>query len=161
MAESFQLGLNHLSSADSMKCNTMRYFISFLIAFTLTCPVMCWGGFGSNRCCIHDRGELSRTLSPACCSHCLQQNPAEDTSQKGIPPQPGRPCGCSCLCGGAVLVESVCLPDLPVVWFVIDLWAPLPPESVCPATAHVFSCGYDRCPIAGSALRIVECSLRC
>lgn len=59
-----------------------------------------------------------------------------------------------------MVVESVSAPVLPVVWFVMDLWAPMQPESVARGTEQSNSYLYERCPIAGYALRIVECSLR-
>ena len=135
----------------------MAYLSSLLILITLTCPVMCRDNIG---CCGQDNGGLARSQSPACCSHCLQHH-SEGAPEEGIPPQPGRPCACTCLCGGAVVVESVSLPELPVVWFVMDLWAPMPPESVATGTVRGDSYAYERCPIAGYARRIVECSLRC
>lgn len=135
----------------------MRLFSSLLILITLTCPVMCRDVVG---CCGQIDSGLTRSQSPACCSLCLQHH-SESAPDEGIPPQPGRPCACSCLCGGAVVVESVSLPDLPVVWFVMHLWAPMAPESVSTGTVQSDSFRYDRCPIAGYALRIVECSLRC
>ena len=91
----------------------------------------------------------------------MQQKHTENAPEEGIPPQPGRPCACSCLCGGAVVVESVSVPQLPVVWFVMDLWAPITLESVSTGVVRGDSYLYERCPIAGYALRIVECSLRC
>ncbi len=136
----------------------MRLFSSLLILITLTCPVMCWGDIG---CCGQSEGDHAGSHRAACCSNCLQQQHTEGASEEGIPPQPGRRCACSCLCGGAVVVESVSVPELPVVWFVMDLWAPMLSECVGTGTAWDDSTGYDRCPIAGYALRIVECSLRC
>ena len=136
----------------------MQWLVSFLIMITLTCPVMCPDDIG---CYGQSDGGLARSQSPACCSHCQQQQHPEDGPQEGIPPQPGRPCACSCLCSGAVLVESVSLPNLPVVWFCMDLSAPIPPENVSTGIVQGDSSRSDRCPIAGYALRIEECSLRC
>ena len=135
----------------------MAYLITLLILITLTCPVMCRDRIG---CCDQDNGGLAQCQSSACCPHCLQHH-SERAPEEGIPPLPGRPCACSCLCGGAVVVESVSLPELPGVWFDMDLWAPRLPESVGTVTVRGDSFSYDRCPIAGYALRIVECSLRC
>jgi hypothetical protein len=136
----------------------MQILSSFLILITLTCPVMCQGCVG---CLSQCAGRRSPSHKVACCSHCLQQLDVEEDTEEGIPPQPGQRCACSCLCGGAVVVESVSLPDLPVVWFVMDLWAPITLESVSTGTVRGDSYLYERCPIAGYALRIVECSLRC
>ncbi len=135
----------------------MAYLSSLLILVTLTCPVMCRGDIG---CCDQNNGGLARSQNSACCSHCLPHH-SEGAPEEGVPPQPGQPCACSCLCGGAVVVESVSLPELPAVWFVMDLWAPMPPQSVGTGTVRGDSYGHDRSPIAGYALRIVECSLRC
>lgn len=135
----------------------MPWLVSLLILITLTCPVMCLDDVG---CCGQSDDGIARSQSPACCSHCLQHH-SESAPEEGIPPQPGRPCACSCLCGGAVVAELVSLPELPAMWFVMDLWAPKLTECVGTESVRCDSFRYDRCPIAGYALRIVECSLRC
>lgn len=134
----------------------MPWLVSILILVTLTCPVMCRDDVG---CCGESDGGLTRTESPVCCPHCLQHH-SEGAPEEGTPPQPSRPCTCSCLCGGAVLVDAVSVPELPVLWFVMDLWAPITPESVSTGTMRGDSYLYERCPITGYELRIVECSLR-
>ena len=157
LAERPEFELPHDWSLDIISSQyLMRLFSSLLILITLICPVMCRDDVG---CCGQSDVGLTLSQRPACCSHCPQHH-SEGASEEGIPPQPVRPCTCSCLCGGAVVVESVSLPDLPVVWFVMGLWAPMAPESVCTGTVRGESFRYDRCPIAGYALRIVECSLR-
>ena len=150
--------LPHDWSLDIMSIHyLMRLFSSLLILITLTCPVMCRDDVG---CCGQSDGGVSPSQRPVCCSHCMQHN-SESAPEEEVPTLPGRPCACSCLCGGAVVVESVSLPELPVVWFVMDLWVPMPPESVTTGTMRGDSYLYERCPIAGYTLRIVECSLRC
>lgn len=134
----------------------MSRIVPLLILITLSCPVMCGDGIG---CCGESDGGLTRTESPVCCSHCLQHQ-SESASEEGIPLQPSRPCTCSCLCGGAVLVDAVSLPVLTGVWFVMNLWAPKLPECVGMGAVRNDSYGHERYPIAGHALRIVECSLR-
>ena len=135
----------------------MQYLSSLLILITLTCPVMCGYDVG---CCTQSEDGLTRSQIATCCSHCSHQYQHEDAHEERIPPQRDRPCACSCLCGGAVVVESVSLPVLAVVWFVIDLWVSNPPESANTGTMWGDSYMHDRCPISGYALRIVECSLR-
>ena len=134
----------------------MQSFRSLLVLMTLICPVMCQGGID----CCQERGHLSPSHRAACCTHCGTQG-QQDYPAGDVPLPPGRPCTCSCLCGGAVLAESVSLPDLPVVGFVMDLWVPMPPQSVGTGIVWDDSYGYDRCLIAGYSLRILECSLRC
>ena len=158
LGEWLEFELPHDWLLDTMSNHyLMRLFSSLLILITLTCPVMCRDDVG---CCGQNDGGLTRSQRPACCSHCPQHH-SEGASEEGIPPQPVRPCTCSCLCGGALVVESVSLPDLPNVWFVLEMWSPMPPESVTTGTVRGDSYLYERCPIAGYALRIVECSLRC
>ena len=133
----------------------MRWVASLLIVITLTCPVMCCEDFER---CSQNGDSPSRTQCDACCSHCLQDR---NTSEEDIPLQPARQCACSCLCSGAVKVESVSLPELAVIWFALTMWVPISPES--PRTWSVQENAYehDQCSVAGYALRIEECSLRC
>lgn len=134
----------------------MQSLRSLLVLMTLTCPVMCQGGID----CCQERGHLSPSHRAACCTHCGTQV-QQDYPAGDAPLPPGRPCTCSCLCGGAVLAESVSLPELPVVWGTLDLWAPITSMCEDQGADWEYSSGRDRSVIAGLELRILECSLRC
>ena len=140
--------------SQSLLWQSMQVVASLLILITLTCPVMCrWGG----SCCIHESSVGGAIQT--CCQHCLHESQGSSFPEE-IPSRPDEN-GCSCLCAGAVLTESMGVADLSDQSALFECWV-----SATSVENHFHMASrFSRVAVPpaafGAALRLLECSLRC